>query len=204
MSNYGPGGAGKTRDIDTCLTIASYANRIADLAAQTEVKDMAREVWDINQALTAMKQAFRECHDRGNKVIMIGNGGSSAIASHVAIDYTKNGGIRTISLNDFPTITCLSNDFGYANVFSKQLEYYAMPGDVVVCISTGGKSQNIRNAALTAGRTMGLKTYTFTGMHDDNPLRSAGDLNFYVRSFDYGIVEITHLILLHHLCPCRI
>lgn len=204
MSNYGPGGAGKVGAIDGCLTMASYANRIADLAARAEIKDMAMEVWDVNKALTAMKQAFRECHDRGDKVILLGNGGSSAIASHMAIDYTKNCGIRAISLNDFPTITCLSNDFGYANVFSKQLEYYARQGDVVVCISTGGKSQNIRNAAHTAGRIMGLKTYTFTGMHDDNPLRSAGDLNFYVRSFDYGIVEITHLILLHRICQSAI
>lgn len=203
MSNYGPGGAGKTGAMDMCLTTSSYANRIADCVSQTEIRDGSRQHVYLNDAMGTLKQSFKDCHARGNKVILLGNGGSSAIASHMAIDFTKNGGIRAVSLNDFPTLTCLSNDFGYNHVFSKQLEYYARPGDVVVCISTGGKSQNIRNAAHTA-TVMGLPVYTFSGMHDDNPLRSAGILNFYVRSFDYGIVEISHLTLLHFLCPCRI
>lgn len=188
---------------DGCFTIISYANRIASVVRETIVTEAGKRV-HLQDSIHAMRDTFRACHDAGNKIIFIGNGGSSAIASHMAIDFTKNGRMRAISLNDFPTLTCLSNDFGYEQVFAKQVEYYAHPNDCVVCISTGGKSRNIRQA-VTAAANLGCKhVFTLTGMHEDNPLRSMGTMNFYTPSFDFGIVEIAHLTLLHSLCPCTI
>ena len=69
-------------------------------------------------------ERIRATHAAGNTVIFIGNGGSAAIASHMAIDYTKNGGIRAVAMNDGAALTCLSNDLGYENVFAKQLEMH--------------------------------------------------------------------------------
>lgn len=157
---------------------------------------------DTQEALREVRALAMRAHHRGNKVIFIGNGGSAAIASHMAVDWTKNGGIRSIALNDAPTLTCLGNDFGYENVFSKQLEYHAQNGDVVVIISSSGKSPNILNAAGQAF-AMGLDKITFTGMRPANKLRRTGLWNFYVPCMDYGLVEISHLALLHSIVTVR-
>ncbi len=140
--------------------------------------------------------------DRTNKVILIGNGGSSAIASHIATDFSKNGGIRTIAFNDAPTLTCLGNDFGIDEIFAKQLEFYALPGDVVIIVSSSGHSGNILRAAEQAFK-MGLDLVTFSGMNPNNILREKGLLSFFIPSKDYGLVELSHLALLHSIVSVR-
>lgn len=181
--------------------IRSYSAKICHVVQSTQATIDGQSI-HLSLALDSMLNAFRTAHERGYKVILVGNGGSSAICSHVAIDLSKNAGIRAISLNDFPTLTCLSNDFGYDQVFAKQIEYHAKPEDVLVCISTGGKSLNIINAALAFTNIGGKQIFTFTGMKPDNTLRTMGRINFYSPSNDFGIVEISHLTLLHSLCPC--
>jgi D-sedoheptulose 7-phosphate isomerase len=152
----------------------------------------------VGAALAAVRREFERCHKRGGRVWFLGNGGSAGIASHLAVDFTKNGGIRASAMNDAPTLTCLANDFGYDQVFAKQLEYYGRREDVVVIISTSGRSLNILNAANVA-RTLGCTIYTFSGMNPNNVLRQRGDINFYIPCTDYGIVECSHLILLHSI-----
>ena len=84
---------------------------------------------------------------KGNKAIIIGNGGSSALASHVSVDLTKNAKVRAINFNESDLLTCFSNDYGYEKVFEKALDFYADKGDVVIIISSSGKSKNLINAA---------------------------------------------------------
>jgi len=131
----------------------------------------------------------------GGKVIIAGNGGSAAMASHTAVDLTKNAQVRSINFNESDLITCFANDFGYEKWIEKSLEYYADPGDSVILISSSGSSINILNAADKA-KKMGLKLITFSGFSPDNPLRDKGDLNFYVDSKEYNIVEMSHHIWL--------
>lgn len=181
--------------------IRTYSTLISQVVQATKVT-VEGKPRHLSLALDDMLTAFRSAHEKGYKVILVGNGGSSAICSHLAIDFCKNGGVRAISLNDFPSLTCLSNDFGYDEVFAKQIEYHARPGDCLVCISTGGKSRNILNAISAFKGMGGLETFTFTGMNPDNQLRTLGKTNFYSPSNDYGIVEIAHMTLLHSLCPC--
>lgn len=151
----------------------------------------------LDAALAEFKKVLKAAHKRGGRAIFIGNGGSAAIASHMAVDYTKNGGIRAVAFNDAPTLTCLANDFGYDRVFAKQIEYHARAEDVVVIVSTSGRSPNIVAAADEA-RERGLRgVFTFSGMNPNNALRTRGDLNFYVPCDDYGLVELSHLALLH-------
>jgi D-sedoheptulose 7-phosphate isomerase len=133
---------------------------------------------------------------QGRKVMFVGNGGSAAIASHQATDYLKNGGMRALALNDPAMLTCLSNDLGYEHVFEKQVEMLADPGDVLIAISSSGKSENILRA-VAAGTARGTRTITMSGFAPDNPLRQRGELTFYVPSHSYGFVEITHLALCH-------
>lgn len=127
---------------------------------------------------------------------IVGNGGSAAIASHMAEDYTKNGGIRLMAFNDAAMLSCFANDFGWENVFSAAIDYYARSADLVITISSSGKSENILNAAKKAKEKY-CDVITFSGFEPDNPLRQLGDLNFYVPDKSYGNVEITHLSLLH-------
>ncbi len=132
----------------------------------------------------------------GRKVIFVGNGGSAATASHQAIDYWKNGGMRAIAFNDASLLTCVANDFGYAHVFEKPVEMFADRGDVLIAISSSGKSENILRAAAAAVKA-GCRVVTMSGFGPDNPLRHQGETNFYVPSRSYGLVEIAHLSLCH-------
>ena len=134
-------------------------------------------------------------HQSGKKLIVVGNGGSAAMASHVAVDFTKAAGIRAINFNEADLITCFANDYGYEHWVEKALEAYADKGDLVILISSSGKSQNILNAAEKANE-MGLSVITVSGFLTDNPLRKLGDLNLWVDSTEYNIVEMTHHVWL--------
>ncbi len=150
----------------------------------------------LDEAIGRFVALAQETHEAGNKLIFIGNGGSAGIASHMAIDYSKNGNIRSQAFNDSSALTCLGNDLGYENVFSKQIELHARPGDVLVAISSSGNSENILGGVSQA-RGSGCKVITLSGFGEDNRLRGLGDINFYVPSQEYGFVEITHLALCH-------
>ena len=134
----------------------------------------------------------------GRKLMFVGNGASAAISSHQSADYWKTGGMRAITFSDPALLTCISNDFGYPSVFEKPVEMFADPGDILMAISSSGRSENIVRAARKA-REKGCGVVTLTGFAPDNPLRSQGDLNFYVPSKSYGHVEIAHLSLSHCL-----
>lgn len=141
--------------------------------------------------LASVGDLMISAHRSGKKVIIAGNGGSSAMAAHVAVDLTKNSGVRAVTFNETDLITCFANDFGYEHWIAKSLEYYADPGDLVVLVSSSGKSPNIIQAAQTA-KKRGLKLVTFSGFAADNPLRSLGDFNFWIDCKQYNLVEMTH------------
>ncbi len=146
----------------------------------------------LGAALELIEQSCRA----GGKILFIGNGGSAAIASHQAVDYWRNGGLAALAFNDASLLTCISNDFGYERVFAEPIVRFAREGDVLVAISSSGRSANILNG-VEAARKADCRVITLSGFSSDNPLRALGDLNFYVPSDSYGIVEITHLSLLH-------
>ena len=127
----------------------------------------------------------------GKKIIVVGNGGSAAIASHVAVDLTKAAGIRAVNFNEADLLTCLSNDYGYEHWVEKALEFWADYGDLVIIISSSGRSENLLNGAKCA-KNLGLGVITLSGFDEDNPLRALGDLNLWVDSTEYNIVETTH------------
>ena len=131
----------------------------------------------------------------GNKVIIVGNGGSASIASHLTVDFINAAKIKTINFNESSIITCFSNDYGYENWVSKALECYASTGDIVILISSSGQSQNILNGAETA-KSMNANVVTLSGFSSDNPLRQLGDINLWVDSNAYNTVEMAHHIWL--------
>jgi D-sedoheptulose 7-phosphate isomerase len=150
----------------------------------------------LETAVREVGQQMRNAHDRGNRLFFIGNGGSAGISSHMATDYSKNGGMRASSLTDGSVLTCLGNDYGYEYIFEKQLEWHARAGDILIAISSSGRSKNILNG-VRAARERECIVYTLSGFTPDNPLRALGDVNFYLGNREYGFVEVGHLALLH-------
>ncbi|UCD55349.1 MAG: SIS domain-containing protein [Candidatus Omnitrophota bacterium] len=134
----------------------------------------------------------------GGKLLFIGNGASASIASHMAVDFWKNACIRAIAFNDSSLLTCISNDYGYEHVFEKPIEMFAGPADTLIAISSSGQSKNIL-CGVSAAKKKGLKVLSLSGFNKDNPLREAGDINFYVPSKSYGHVEVVHLSICHLL-----
>jgi D-sedoheptulose 7-phosphate isomerase len=130
------------------------------------------------------------------RVIFIGNGGSAAIASHMAADFAKNGNMPALCFNDAAAITCLANDYSYEEVFAKPLAQHVTETDCLVAISSSGRSRNILNGVLVA-REKHASIMTLTGFDPGNPLRALGQKNIHVESHDYGVVETAHLGMLH-------
>ncbi|OGX27149.1 MAG: hypothetical protein A2787_02500 [Omnitrophica WOR_2 bacterium RIFCSPHIGHO2_01_FULL_48_9] len=132
----------------------------------------------------------------GGKLMLIGNGGSSAIASHMATDFWKNAGVRATAFNDSVSLTCIGNDNGYKHVFEKPLEMFGEEKDVLIAISSSGMSENILRAIDVAQKKK-IRIITLSGFGENNPLRTKGEINFYVPSMQYGHVEVIHHAICH-------
>jgi len=176
--------------------IAQYAATLSRLIAAAEATRLGGAALPLGQAFTEVIAALRATAAAGNKLMFIGNGGSAGIASHSAIDYSKNGAMPALAFNDSAALTCLGNDYGYDSVFSRQIEMHARPGDLLIALSSSGRSLNILRA-VDAARGRGCGVLTLSGFCRANPLRSTGDVNLYVASDQYGFVELTHQSLIH-------
>jgi len=147
------------------------------------------------QLLLKSADLIQQTRDKGGKIILAGNGGSAAMASHVAVDFTKNASIRAINFNEADLITCFANDYGYENWVEQALKFYADENDLVILISSSGNSINIVNAANYC-KKVNMDFITLTGFSNNNKLRNLGKINFWVDSLEYNIVEMTHHIIL--------
>ena len=178
--------------------IKDYHRRFIDLINSIEVTDKSGKHLDFYAGIELACSAIRKNSRAGGKVFFIGNGGSAAIASHMAIDFWKNLKIEALSFSDSSLLTCISNDFGYDYVFAKPIEFFAGKKDTLVSISSSGKSQNILKAVSSAKRK-GAGVITLSGFDKNNPLRRQGMYNFYVRSSEYGLVEVGHQYVCHYI-----
>jgi D-sedoheptulose 7-phosphate isomerase len=149
---------------------------------------------EIKKILT-LKETLKKLKKNKKKILIFGNGGSAAIASHFSVDLTKNAKIKAVNFNEADLITCFANDYGYENWIKKAIEYYSEPGDILILVSSSGTSKNIVNAANYAKRKK-IKLITFTGINKNNPIKKIGNLNFFVNSKAYNIVESIHQIML--------
>ena len=147
---------------------------------------------EIIDSLIQIKDALVTASKNGKKSIIIGNGGSAAIASHVSVDLTKNARIRCINFNESDLITCFANDYGYEKWVEKAVEFYGDESDVLVAISSSGSSKNILNGCQAAREKNFSKIITLSGMDPENPLRKLGDINLWVDSKAYNHIENIH------------
>ena len=157
----------------------------------------------IPEKMHDLKERVVRLKANGGKLILAGNGASASIASHLATDFTKQGGVRAMAFNDANLITALGNDCGYEAWISRALELYGDEGDLLVLVSSSGRSPNVLAAARRA-REMGMGVVVFTGFAKDNPLGQLADLNFWVDSRSYNIVECLHMLWLAGVCDLLI
>lgn len=176
--------------------LVSYFEQLGKLYKDILVTNALGQTLELEEGLENAIELVLSAHTRGGQIVFIGNGGSAAIASHQAVDYWKNGGIKATAFNDASLLTCLSNDFGYPHVFEKPIAMFLEPFDCLMAISSSGKSKNILRG-VQAAQGKECRVITFSGFEKQNPLRKMGAINFYVPSNSYGFVEITHLTLCH-------
>lgn len=129
------------------------------------------------------------------RYFFVGNGASAAVASHIANDFSKALGIRASTFHDPVLLTCFGNDYGYDNWVAEAVKLYGNPNDVLILISSSGRSTNIVNAAKTA-RSKGLKVIALTGPHPDPALVAESEIILRVESHIYNIIECSHMIAL--------
>lgn len=149
---------------------------------------------EINKFLKIV-EILKKIKKNKKKVIIVGNGGSAAISSHVSVDLTKMCNIRAVNFNEADLITCFSNDYGYENWVKEALSSFADKGDLLICVSSSGESMNIVNGANFA-KKFGCKVVTLTGFEKKNKVRKIGHINLWVDSKNYNIIEMTHHIWL--------
>jgi D-sedoheptulose 7-phosphate isomerase len=155
---------------------------------------------NLNQKdFLALVKLTKETSRKKKKIILVGNGGSAAMSSHVSVDLTKQCGIRAINFNEADLITCFGNDYGYENWIKEALNKYYDKGDLVILISSSGNSTNHIVAAKFCKKNK-IKLVTFTGFNGKNKLSKFGILNFYLDSKNYNQIEMTHHIWLLLLC----
>ena len=180
----------------TSAGLSHYISSISELTTSTKASRHDGTQLDCAEAIEWTGNKLAALPSSGGKLMMVGNGGSAAIASHMVIDFSKNGGVPALAFNDPASLTCLANDLGYENVFSHQIKMLGQSQDLLFAISSSGRSPNILNA-VTEARAIGIGVLTFSGFEENNPLRSMGDMNLYLHSNVYGFVEIGHLTLCH-------
>jgi phosphoheptose isomerase len=155
-------------------------------------------------ALVRAAETIAECFRGGGKVLLFGNGGSAADAQHIAAEFVgrfarEREGLPAIALTtDTSILTAVGNDFGFERVFARQVEALGRPGDVVVAISTGGRSPNVL-AGVRAARERGLATIGLTG-GGGGPLADMVEIAIVVPSRSTPRIQECHIALGHILC----
>ena len=151
---------------------------------------------DVDRGFELWRKKTLALRKAKKAIYLIGNGASASMASHYAADLAKNAHLHTEVFSDLSLVTAISNDLGYENVFSEPLRRRGKPGDMLVAISSSGRSPNIL-AAVKIARRLRMTVITLTAMSARNPLRRLGDLNAHVGAETYGLAETCHAAVLH-------
>ena len=180
------------------MNLIDRVDTFAQVIKNSFCTDANHHPLDMEETMTSIMYDLTELRARHHALYIVGNGGSAAVASHALVDFVNVAKIRTHVLHESSLITCMANDYHYENAYSRALSIYIQPEDLLIAISSSGKSANICNAVQVA-KQQGIKVLTLTGFNQDNPLRRLGDINIWLNSHDYGYVEVGHQFILHNL-----
>jgi D-sedoheptulose 7-phosphate isomerase len=174
----------------------NYLNAHNEALSGLEITKRNGRILDQDAGFDQLNEISARIRDTGGTKYLVGNGASAAFANHMALDWTKNGGVATHSFSDSALLTAMGNDIGYEEVFSAPLNWYAKDGDLLVTISSSGNSPNIIKT-IEVARSKGMAVVTLSGLRPENASRQLGDINLYIPAKTYGIVECAHQVLLH-------
>lgn len=159
------------------------------------------------EVIEAIQQAARKCvevYERGNKILIAGNGGSAADGQHMAAELSgrfnfDRPGIPAIALTaNSSAVTAIGNDYGYDKIFSRQVQAYAQRGDLFIGISTSGNSQNVAEA-IEQCQASGLETVGLTGAAESK-MSAACDVCIRIPSTKTARIQECHILIVHLLC----
>ena len=163
-------------------------------------KDYNKSIFDLldkfdTDLIDQSVKLIDKCRKQGGKVYIVGNGGSSSIASHVSVDFAKVAGVPSNTFNNANLITCFANDYGHDNWVSEAIKAYTNKNDMLILISSSGNSKNIVKAASYCNEN-NIPLITLSGFKRDNSLSKLGNINMHVESDSYNFIEMSHHIIL--------
>lgn len=176
---------------------SEYLSSLSGLFSEIAATDHTGSELEFSDAAASAVDTIRMARSNGRKVILVGNGGSAAVVSHVQNDLVKAVGVRALVFTEQPLLTALANDEGYDAAYERPAQLWADTGDLLIAVSSSGNSENILSTVRVC-RGADCKVVTLSGFDAGNPLRGLGHLNFYVPSSHYGLVETAHAALTHY------
>ena len=182
----------------TAQSATAYFHKLSELLLNLQVTDQQSTALSLDEGVNKATQLILSARSASGKAILVGNGGSAAIASHMHCDLCNGVKLKSMIFTEPPLLTALSNDSSYDTAFERSMRLWADQDDLVLAISSSGCSQNILRAVAVASK-QDCKIITFSGFKNDNPLRGMGHINFYIFSEEYGYVESAHSVLAHFL-----
>ena len=179
-------------------TLIEEAAQFQALIEKIEITSHNGRYLECEKGIQENLEMLGKLRDGGGNLFLVGNGGSAGVVSHILTDFINVNKLNARTLHESTLISCMSNDYGYENSFSEPLSTLSKEKDLLIAVSSSGRSANIRNAVKSMKEAGGY-AITLSGFSKDNPLRSMGDLNVWLDSNSYGLVEIGHLFYLHYL-----
>lgn len=164
----------------------------------------ANKIFSLTEKVEKVAKILTNALDKGNKILICGNGGSAADAQHFAAELTgrykkERKGLSAIALSvDTSALTAIGNDYGFEFVFSRQVEALAKSGDVLFGISTSGNSANVLNAAKVA-KSLGAMVVGLSG-RDGGAFNQVSDINLVMPDNDTPRIQELHILVIHILC----
>ncbi len=180
------------------MKLCARAEEFSQVIAVTQCSDGLGRLLELEQGMQTVMGYLQEALKNKVSVYIIGNGGSAAVASHAQIDFLNVAKLRAKVLHEPSVMTCMANDYGYENAYTRLLETMLNSDDLLIAISSSGKSKNICQAVVKA-KELGATVITLSGFKKDNLLRELGHFNYWLDSTDYGFVEVGHQFILHNL-----
>jgi phosphoheptose isomerase len=172
--------------------------------AVAAAKETLESLLELDAQVAKAADLIEQCLRVGNKLLVCGNGGSAADASHFATEFVvrfmkDRPAYPAICLaGDGGLLTAAGNDYGFDEIFARQVAAFGTPGDVLICLTTSGKSKNVIRA-LEEAKTRQLKTIAFLG-RDGGSTIGIADVDLLVQSDSTARIQEAHQLLLHVLC----
>ena len=178
-------------------------SRILQHAIATSVETL-HSLGELDRQVDEAAEALVRCFTAGQKVLVCGNGGSAADAAHFATEFvvrfvSERAAYPAICLsNDGGTLTAAGNDYGFDEVFARQVAAFGQRGDVLICLTTSGNSRNVQRA-LEEAKRRGVFTIALLG-RNGGATHGLADIELLVRSESTARIQEAHKLLLHVLC----